>query len=321
MTFSYSQFAVSRDAHGIMFHHFHGGGHPVVQGSIGADQLASMLDFLGGHQRILDARLWMEKALAGSLEANDLCLTFDDSLLCQKEVAAPLIKALGFTGIFFVNSSVFQGGLEPLEIYRAFRTRHFENVDAFYQQFFLMVEESPSRDVYRKAIKDFQPEKYLTELPFYSDEDRKFRFVRDKVLAPPAYNHLMDSMIEATTSIKTLSESLWMNDDHLRDLTNEGHLIGLHSYTHPTTLAEMPPEAQKSEYHYNFEHLEGLLGTSPQAVAHPCNSYDATTLELLRGLGVEIGFRRNMTRLGGTGLEYLREDHANILAMMQRRPQ
>jgi hypothetical protein len=63
-------------------------------------------------------------------------------------------------------------------------------------------------------------------------------------------------------------------------------------------------------------HLEEVLGEPPQSVAHPCNSYNATTLDILAGLGVRVGFRDNMTNSGTVGLEYPREDHANIVAMM-----
>ena len=203
-----------------------------------------------------------------------------------------------------------------MEIHRKFRNQHFENIEVFYDSFFRNLEESESGDAYKAAVKDFRPELYLSEKPFYSDNDRKFRFVRDKVLDADAYNRSMESMIEATTSIEELSQSLWMNDNDLRELADQGHVIGLHSQTHPTILGEMPPESQKLEYSKNFQHLEEVLGAPPQSVAHPCNSYNATTLDILAGLGVRVGFRDNMTNSGKTGLEYPREDHANIVAMM-----
>jgi peptidoglycan/xylan/chitin deacetylase (PgdA/CDA1 family) len=258
----------------------------------------------------------MEKSIAGRLERDDICLTFDDSLLCQKELAVPVLESLGYTGLFFVYSGVFQGGIEKLEIHRKFRNKHFENIEIFYDSFFRNLEESESGDAYIKAVKDFRPELYLSDKPFYSDNDRKFRFVRDKVIDGDTYNLVMENMIEETTSIEELSQSLWMNDNHLRELTRQGHVVGLHSQTHPTILGEMPPESQKLEYGKNFAHLEEVLGAPPQSVAHPCNSYNAATLDILAGLGVRVGFRDNMSNSGTAGLEYPREDHANIVAMM-----
>ncbi len=33
--------------HGIMFHHFHGKNHPIVQGSIGEKTLSDIIEFIG----------------------------------------------------------------------------------------------------------------------------------------------------------------------------------------------------------------------------------------------------------------------------------
>ena len=52
-------------------------------------------------------------------------------------------------------------------------------------------------------------------------------------------------------------------------------------------------------------------------VAHPCNAYDGTTLGILENFGVRIGYRDNMRVIGRGGLEFPREDHANVFAMMK----
>jgi len=314
----YAKFAAHELPHGIMFHHFHGAGHPMVQGSISSDQLADMVTFLGGKRRILDASMWLEKALAGRLEKDDLCLTFDDSLLCQKTVAVPVLKSLGYTGMFFVYSSVFQGGLERLEIYRAFRTRYFENVDAFYDKFFEEVERSDFCGICRTALGGFVPGDYLADFPFYSDSDRTFRFLRDRVLDSDGYNGLMEAMIGRVTSVEDLSQSLWMQNDDLVDLSMDGHIVGLHSHSHPTTLVDQSPTQQEMEYSLNKEHLTSILGVAPQTMSHPCNSYDQTTLDILLRLGVNVGFQASMASPGVTKLEFPREDHSNVLAMMRR---
>ena len=61
-----------------------------------------------------------------------------------------------------------------------------------------------------------------------------------------------------------------------------------------------------------------LLGARPIAMSHPCNSYNATTIGVLRELGVQLGFRANMAAGFGGHLEQPREDHANVMAAMRR---
>lgn len=300
-----------------MFHHFHGAGHLQSQGSIDAEKLADMIDFLGGHSNVIDANLWLEKALAGRLEPHELCLTFDDALSCQKEIALPVLKDLGHTGFFFVYSSVFEGKMERLEIYRTFRTAYFETVNDFYKQFFLLIANSSVGPRCAAALANFSPDTYLPHSPFYTDDDRKFRFLRDDVLGDVDYNVLMDRMIESyPTSLEELSRGIWMKDEDLVTLATEGNVVGLHSYSHPTTLISMSAEVQDIEYKKNITHLERVLGERPRTVSHPCNSYNNGTLDILNKLGVQLGFRATMSDLGKNGLEYPREDHANIAKMM-----
>jgi len=312
-----SRYPVTTVPHGIMFHHFHGQGHHPSQGSIDAQKLADMVDYLGGHSNILDANLWLEKALAGRLESNDLCLTFDDALLCQKEVALPVLKDLGHTGFFFVYSSVFEGEMERLEIYRTFRSTYFQTVEEFYDEFFTIIEKSEFGLLCAEALNGFSVSAYLPHSPFYTDNDRKFRFLRDDVLQPGDYNVVMDQMIDSSsTSLQELSRGIWMEDSDLVSLAADGNVVGLHSYTHPTVLSSLSAERQHYEYSKNISHLERVLGELPLTVSHPCNSYDPGTLGLLDRLGVQLGFRATMSEPKKKGLEYPREDHANIVRMM-----
>src|SRR5262245_41086900 len=128
-------------AHGIMFHHFHDGQHPRGQGSISAEQLDQLIRIVGRH-RILPAREWLLRARAATLGDDDLCLTFDDTLRCQYDVALPVLSQHGITAFFFIYTSVLDGELERLEIYRRFRTVCFPSVDDFYDAFFAALDGS-----------------------------------------------------------------------------------------------------------------------------------------------------------------------------------
>ena len=104
-----------------------------------------------------------------------------------------------------------------------------------------------------------------------------------------------------------------MNSDQLRDLHGDGHIIGLHSHTHPTTLAEMSTDQQHAEYAHNRRVLTDILGTSPVTMSHPCNSYSDETLAVLGNLGISLGFRSNMSSGFDSPLEHPREDHTMIV--------
>ncbi|MFQ5806996.1 MAG: polysaccharide deacetylase family protein, partial [Phycisphaerae bacterium] len=121
--------------HGIMFHHFHDDRHPAGQGSLSADDLAALIRFLEPG-RFLPAREWLRRAVAGTLDNQHLCLTFDDNLRCQYDVALRVLGDFGLTAFWFLPTSALQGRLQRLELYRAFRVRYFDEIDDFYEAFF-----------------------------------------------------------------------------------------------------------------------------------------------------------------------------------------
>ena len=59
-------------------------------------------------------------------------------------------------------------------------------------------------------------------------------------------------------------------------------------------------------------------------MSHPCGSYTNDTLEVLKELGIELGFKQIMTietekgmsKVNNSFLEIAREDHSNILKRM-----
>lgn len=304
-------------AYGIMFHHFHDHQHPRGQGSISGSDLVELIDHIG-RDKILPPGEWMRRALKGNLSNKDICLTFDDALRCQYDIAFPVLRDMGLTAFWFVYSSVFEGNIEPLEVYRHFRTTSFDCVDDFYNYFFNTVK-SKLNDEYVNRLADFRPDSYLAAFPFYTTNDRIFRYLRDDVLGPERYHTVMREMMAASgISGSAIAEQLWMTDEHLLSLHDEGHLIGLHSYSHPTRLAELSRGRQREEYRKNFDHLLKVLGSPPECMSHPCNSYDPETLSLLEELGIRLGFRANMEEMvAPSNFEFPREDHTNVMKGMR----
>jgi peptidoglycan/xylan/chitin deacetylase (PgdA/CDA1 family) len=295
-----------------MFHHFHDGPtaapgvlHPAGQGSISQDELMQIIQRID-RRRILPAHTFLHRAIESRLSDGDLCLTFDGALRCQYDLAVPVLENFGLTAFWFVYSSVLQGNIERLAIYRQFRTTAFATIDDFYAAFFVTLHESSMGELAEKALSHF--------MPFYTEADKRFRFVRDGVLGPRHYPGLLDSMMEqAGFDVRRCARSLWMDDLAVQSLHEAGHVVGMHSHTRPMCMADLEVDEQRYEYRSNFNHLTALLGEPPAAVSHPCNSYDARTLAILQGLGVKLGFRADMTEGRFGPLELPRANHANLL--------
>jgi peptidoglycan/xylan/chitin deacetylase (PgdA/CDA1 family) len=296
-----------------MLHHFYDDRHPRGQGAIDAGCFERLLTSMG-LARFLPAQEFQCRALAGTLADGDLCISFDDALRCQYDVALPVLRRLGLTAFWFVYSGVFEGAREPLEVFRYFRSVAYPDVDEFYAAFKVVVEDSEHADLVRRESQGVDFSRYLAEFSIYTEADRWFRYLRDRILGPDRYSDVMWRMIRrAGYEDKIPSSLLWMDNACLAELQREGHVIGLHSYSHPTLMQALTVERQREEYARNAAHLKAVTGSAPTVVSHPCNSYGPETLDLLAKMGVSLGFRANMAKSDYSRLELPRIDHAIVV--------
>ena len=154
---------------------------------------------------------------------------------------------------------------------------------------------------------------YLSNFPFYSENDKWFRYLRDQFLVPEEYEHSMNNLMASRSfDIAHAKQILWMTEREILDLDARGHVLGLHSFTHPTQMSKLGRDVQHREYLSNYEHLSNLLGRPVRSMSHPCGDYSQTTLGILSELGIEIGFRSSLSvKKILSPLEIPREDHAN----------
>ncbi len=313
--------------HGIMFHHFHDKkSHSKSQGSISEDDLLRLIKFIG-RKNILNAEIFYEKLKSGSLKKNEVCFTFDDGIKCQIDVALPVLEDQKIKAFFFAYSSIFEGKPDNLEIFRHFRMNFFKDINDFYKDFYLELNTDLTKffKINEEAIK-----LKLEKFPMYSLEDIKFRFVRDFYLTREKYDDLMIKMInKKNIDIKDLYSKLLFSKEDLRTLDKLGHLIGLHSHSHPTKLEKLDFNSQKKEYDQSSEIISKILDKDKNEIncmSHPSGSYNKDTLKILKDMGIGIGFKqvmkiepeKGMSKINNSNLEIAREDHINIIKNMEK---
>jgi peptidoglycan/xylan/chitin deacetylase (PgdA/CDA1 family) len=312
--------------HGIMFHHFHDDGiHTKGQGSIDKDDFYKMINFIG-RNNILDADIFFEKLKNNKLKEKNVCITFDDSIKCQIDIALPVLEELKIKSFFFVYTSIFDGKPDYLEIFRYFRMNYYNTVDEFYNSFY---------QVLNKDLKTFFQENNdrikATKIKFsqYSIEDIKFRLVRDILLTKSQYEETMFLMFKKKQfNYKNFFKKLFFQKDDLIKLDSLGHLVGLHSHNHPTLLEKLNYDEQKNEYEKCLSSISNILNKPKNEIkymSHPCGSYNEDTFEILSELGIELGFKQIMTiepekgmkKINNSFLEIARQDHTEIYKIMK----
>ena len=311
--------------HGITFHHFHDEGiHTRGQGSISKDEFYKLINFIG-KKNILDADVFFEKLKQNKLKENEVCLTFDDGIKSQIDIALPILEDLKIKSFFFVYTSMFEGRPDNIEIYRYFRMNYFNSVDEFYINFYKVINNDLSE--FFKKNEDVI-KKIKIKFPFYTIEDIKFRLIRDKYLTHKEYEKNMILMMkEKNFEPKSHFSHLFFDKKDLNQLNSLGHLIGLHSHNHPTLLESLSYDEQKSEYENCISVISKIIDKPKNEIkfmAHPCGSYNSYTLEILRELKIELGFKQIMTiepekgmkKINNSFLEIARQNHAEIVKRM-----
>ena len=101
----------------------------------------------------------------------------------------------------------------------------------------------------------------------------------------------------------------------------------MHSHNHPTHLEKLSYDEQKNEYVRCLSLISDILNKPKdeiKSMSHPCGSYNQDTLQILKNLGIELGFKqimsiepeKGMKKVNNSYLEVARQDHADILRRM-----
>ena len=308
--------------HGIMFHHFHDNKkHLPGQGSINRNQFKKMINYIG-RKNILSAPEFIERYKQKRLKKNHVCLTFDDSLKCQFDIALPVLEDYKIKAFFFVYSSAISNNPDLLEIYRYFRHNCYSSMDKFYEDFFnnLPKQNKQKLNIFFKTKKKLIDDS-TQKFSFYSENDIKFRLTRDLFLTNAIYKKVMKKLFEQKSfKIHKVKKNVFLQKKDIIKLHKLGHEIGLHSHTHPTKLEKLNYKKQFEEYNKNSLILKRILRIKKiKSMSHPCGSYNSDTLKILKKMNVEIGFRQIMLdkRANPTQLEICRQDHSNIMRLME----
>lgn len=307
--------------HGLMFHRFHTScGADQWQGALSPEEFESILLYVGV-KNILSPDEWLLRLRDNRLGHNDLCITFDDGLRCQVEYALPVLEQYGIQAFWFIYTSVFENALIKSEVY-SYVAGQTGGMQSLTDE---LLARCPPEMLVQLDSDDFATyANRMSEIaPFYSPNDLKYRYLRNNPLNKEPVELLIDRIIgDRGFAPAQVARQLWLADEDLRSLTEKGHCVGLHSHDHPYEMARLSRDEQKEQYAKNYAYLFRACGEKLKSMSHPLNSYNDDTLLVLKELGIQCGFRANVTPPSCNGinpshLEIAREDPANLLLMMR----
>ena len=309
--------------HGIMFHNFHDNkNHIKLPGSISRYRFEKLIKKVG-IKNILNAENFYEKLKNKKLKKNHRCLTFDDGIKSQIDIALPILNKFKIKAFFFIYSSIFTNKPDYLEVYRYFRAKYFKHQNDFYNLFYKMgkINKNVISNKYKKLIKEKS-----RLFPFYSTDDIIFRIVRDEILSKRNYAKIMDELflVKKFHPQKIIKKIFFDKKDVFR-LIKDGHTVGLHSHSHPTLMEKKKINFQFKEYKYCKQILKKKFNLDAYSMSHPNGSYNKHTLKILRQFDIQLGFKqtlkvekkKGMKKVNNSDLEVARVDHTNLLKSLK----
>lgn len=314
----------------IMFHHFHSETQPkYAAGSITADELECIIRAVG-RDNVLDADVYAQRRIDGTLLPQQTCFTFDDGLQCQYQVALPVLQRHNIRAAWHIFTCVYEERVpEQLEVYKYFQAQYYTTIDDFYRDFFVKAEAAYGKRI-RIALESHAARTHASLASFYSVSDRQFRYVRDVILRADEFFDIITRMMkERSLKPSSLLDSLWMSAEQLRELVRQGHVVGLHSHTHNRNMDTANIDIQTIEYTTNYVQLCQIIRTdpmlhsySPLCMAHPLGKYRSdVTARVLEGLGIKLGFLAHddgTTETCAPAYAVPRMDHGVLLNMINK---
>ena len=285
---------------GLMFHHFHDGiKHKRTEGSITKSQLKKIL--LNFKKSILTPEEFMNSiSEKKSNQKKIVCLTFDDSIKSQIDVALEVLDDLNLKSFFFSNSFQFDHKIGMIECCRFFRNNYFNNINEFYDFFFKNLKKKLPEKKIKNFInsKDSFFKKWKKISPFYSNQDLEFRLIRDFFLKQIEYNEILIELFKLKKfDYKKATKSLHFTKKDLKKLSCNNHEIGLHSHTHPIPITKLSSKNIEKEYKKNLIILKGITNKSINSMSHPNGYFNNDCKKTLNKLGIKIGFANSYKNL------------------------
>ena len=297
--------------HGIMFHHFHKQKKfPKSPGSINIKEFDKILKYVG-LENIISANEFYERRLKNTLKKNHVCLTFDDGLKSQMIILEKL-KKYSIKAFFFINTKYIDNNNISPELIRYFIYVHCKGMKEFYKIFSINCNVN-LKNFFKTRKNEIR--RYKLKYKFYSIEDIKYRILRNN-LSVTKFNSILNKIMTLKSfNKKKILNNLYMSKKDLNRINKLGHIIGLHSHSHPMKISKLSVKEQKKEFTINKMILQRILADKKEinTMSYPTGDYSNKTQKILKNLNINIGFSNILSKKNKSNLDICRVNHKYIL--------
>jgi len=240
------------------------------------------------------------------LDDNYVYLTFDDGFKQHFDNVYPVLKDYGVQASFFVPTMGLETGKTPIvEKQRLLQYNLFSSYQEFLDIFCNLArvksKAGHSNIFYSNDENINNSQDYLKEYDFYSNEERFFRLLRNEYLSIEDFEDVINNMFSKFYSNeKKFIDEYYMSISDLKTMSNNGMVIGGHSYSHPF-LNKIPVNEMQQEIDRSMLFLRRKVDKSINSFAYPFGAFNDNVVDYLRQSGLDYAFD---TRSQGENSQY-----------------
>ena len=212
-------------------------------------------------------------------------LTFDDGFKQHFNNVYPILKHYNLEGSFFIPTMpLIEQKTHFLEKQRVVQYATFEHYSDFLQIFWQECEKKLP-----KQLRKYTPTKYnianmsyLRQFTFYTDEERYFRFLRDKIIPKEILHDVIDIIFyDRFKNEKNFIKQYYLTPQEIKSMANGGMNIGAHSHSHPY-LTKIGNKDMQQEILQSFDYLEKMVQTKIESFSYPYGIYNEEVIEFMK---------------------------------------
>ena len=219
-------------------------------------------------------------------------LTFDDGLIDQWRAACEVLNPAGVRCAFFACSRPALEG-RALTVHKVHWLRAHTEPGAFTEEFFAAI----PRELRPTGDEDWATtaqQMYIYDSPEAGRLKYALNFVLPSELVDEATSQMLSNR---GTDERAFCAETYMDADQLRQLTEQGHIVGVHGHSH-APFSQLGGQLHE-DVETNVEYLEKASGVRPAWVAYPYGRKNALPDDVqLKALFDRLDLRLGLTMLG-----------------------
>lgn len=280
----------------MMYHYIHKeGDHELFHNLKGIDIIEFELQLkylLKNYEAITHEDLVSHFINNKPLPSNSFYITFDDGFKQHVTNVLPILKKYGLEGSFFIPTMpLIDKKIHFLEKQRLVQYSIFNN----YSEFLVLFCDYAKNYVEKESqinpteINIKSKETYLNQYSFYTKEERFYRYIRDEILDTKDCQLIIEEIFDKYFDEKEVVKNYYLDIDDLKNLQNEGMIIGGHSHSHPF-LEKISEFELEKELKHSLDSLQEHIPWIVNSFSYPFGTYDKKVIDKLKKFNIQYSF-------------------------------